>query len=175
MRSANDELTGLLHENLQRTDFNRYNLEVYLAVAALCRQNLTMLGDLARMDQLLGNASTFAQKKQVRQAVQALDQALEVARRMPEERNRVYADAVATWYKSWQPRVAEANGRRFLHEMDDVKDHLPDRTVDMSYLIYRELQLPLGEWVQKLASARNNYAAKNQLPARTLEFDWKGL
>ena len=24
-------------------------------------------------------------------------------------------------------------------QVDDVKDHLPDRTVDMTYLVYREL------------------------------------
>ena len=175
MRQENDELIGLLHENLQRADFHGYNLQVYLAVAQLCRQNLEMLADLARMDQLLANASAAAQKKQARQALAAADQALETARRMRQERNRTYADAVAVWYQAWQPRVAEANGRRFLHQLDDVKDHLPDRTVDMSYLVLRQLQLPVGDWVQKVAAARNRYAQNNQMPQRTVEFDWKDL
>jgi hypothetical protein len=175
MMSQNDELTGLLYENLARVDFNRYNVEVFSAVAALCRQNLSMLADLAQMDQLLTMASEAARKQQPRQAVTGVDRALEIAARIRRERNRVLEDATATWYKSWLPRVAEANGRRFLHELDDVKDHLPDRTVDMSYLVWRELLLPFGEWVEKIQSARNAYAQRNQLPARSVRFDWRDL
>lgn len=36
----NDELLGLLHENLGSVELNRYNLEVYTSIAQLCRQNL---------------------------------------------------------------------------------------------------------------------------------------
>ncbi len=78
-----------------------------------------------------------------------------------------------TWYKSWLPRVEEANGRRFLHELDDVKDHLPDRTIDMSYLIYRELQLPLEEWYSQTEKARNVFAARHSLPAGNSPLHWK--
>jgi hypothetical protein len=63
--------------------------------------------------------------------------------------------------------------RRFLHQLDDVKDHGPDRTVDMSYLVYRELQLPFGEWVTAIRSTRNQYAAANHLPGKKGEFDWR--
>ncbi len=31
--------------------------------------------------------------------------------------------AAVFWYKSWYPRVAEASGRWFVGELDDVKDH----------------------------------------------------
>ena len=79
----------------------------------------------------------------------------------------------ATWYKSWHPRVSEANGRRFLHELDDVKDHLPDRTVDMSYLVYRDLLLPFGDWFEKVCTARNRYAAANSLAEREIRLEWE--
>src|SRR6185369_14180852 len=108
-------------------------------------------------------------------ALESLDSALGVAQKIRQQRNTVLRDAVSTWYKSWLPRVAEANGRRFLHDLDDVKDHLPDRTVDMSYLVWRQLLLPMGDWVQKIDSARNAYAGKNQLPPKKVEFDWKDL
>jgi hypothetical protein len=87
----------------------------------------------------------------------------------------VLADATETWYKSWLPRVAEANGRRFLHELDDVKDHLPDRTVDMTYLVYRELLLPFGNWVEQVRSVRNQYATSHGLPTQSASFDWQDL
>jgi hypothetical protein len=105
----------------------------------------------------------------------SVDQALELARAIRYSRNRVLADTTATWYKSWFPRVAEANGRRFRHELDDVKDHVPDRTVDMTYLIYRELRLPVGEWVDRLRAVRNQYAKAHSLPLRTDKFDWQDL
>jgi hypothetical protein len=69
--------------------------------------------------------------------------------------------------------VAEANGRKFLHELDDVKDHVPDRTVDMTYLAGRELQLPFGDWIASIRSARNDFAAAHHLPLDTREFDWR--
>ena len=69
--------------------------------------------------------------------------------------------------------MAEANGRRFLHDLDDVKDHHPDRTVDMSYLVYRQLLLPFDNWYQAVQSARNEYAKAHSLPARQDTLDWK--
>ena len=47
--AGNDELLGLLHENLQHVEFNRYTLEVFLSIARLCRQNIEMLEDLNRV------------------------------------------------------------------------------------------------------------------------------
>ncbi len=79
-----------------------------------------------------------------------------------------------TWDKSWYPRIEQANGRHFLHEFDDVKDHLPDRTVDMSYLVYREMILPLGEWFDQVQRVRNQYAQAHNLPIRSSKLDWKG-
>jgi len=105
----------------------------------------------------------------------SLDQVLQQARNVRSSRNRVLVDTTQTWYKSWLPRVAEANGRQFLHELDDVKDHLPDRTVDMSYLVYRELQLPFGEWVEQVRTVRNQYAQAHGLPLRNESFAWKDL
>jgi hypothetical protein len=171
----NDELLGLLHDNLPRADLNQYNLEVFLSVTHLYRQNLEMLSGLARMDRLLQSAGEAAAKNQPKQAIQSIDQAIDQARAIRYSRNRALADAIATWYKSWFPRVAEANGRKFLHELDDVKDHLPDRTVDMSYLVYRELMLPFGDWVEQVRTARNQYAQSHSMPLRNGRFDWKDL
>ena len=81
-------------------------------------------------------------------------------------------NSVATWDEKWFPHIQEANGRRFLHELDDVKDHLPDRTVDMSYLVYREKMLPFGDWVNAIAAARNKFAAAHNLPSRNYRLAW---
>ena len=171
----NDELTGLLHENMRSVEFNRYNLEVYLSIANLYRQNLEMLLGLRRMCSLLESAQKTAGQRKPKDALESVDGALEMAEEIRRERNAALRDAVATWYKSWFPRTAEANGRKFFHELDDVKDHVPDRTVDMSYLVERELRLPFGEWVAAIRAARNQFAVANHLPADTRRFDWLDL
>jgi hypothetical protein len=173
--AENDELLGLLHENLPLSDLNSYNLEVFLSIAQLYRQNLEMLQRVARMDGLLRSTADAAGKNQAKQAVASLDQVLQQAKLVRYSRNRALADATQTWYKSWLPRIAEANGRRFVHELDDVKDHLPDRTVDMTYLVYRELLLPFGDWVEQVRSVRNQYAAAHALPVQKASFDWQDL
>jgi hypothetical protein len=71
--------------------------------------------------------------------------------------------------------VAEANGRKFLHELDDVKDHLPDRTTDMSYLVYRQLLLPFDDWVRKIQTSGNQYTQAHGIPQRNDTFNWKDL
>jgi hexosaminidase len=168
----NDELMDLLLRNLQQVEFNRYNIELYIAIAKLYRQNIDMLLDMARIQSALQAAETAAAKADGKGAVSALDQALDIAESIRQERNQAYADAVATWYKSWYPRVAEANGRKYVDKVDDVKDHLPVRTVDMTYLIYRQILYPLGDWAAKLDAIRNQYAAAHALPVQSRQWNW---
>lgn len=173
--AKNDELLDRLHENLQRVEFNRYNLELYICIAQLYRQNLEMLIDLGRIRAALLSAQAAAAKADAKGAVAALDRALDIAENIRQQRNQALGNATATWYKSWYPRVAEANGRRFLDKVDDVKDHLPVRTVDMTYLIYRQLLYPLGVWAVQVHTARNQYAEVHQLPARTGQWNWQDI
>lgn len=170
---SNDELIDLLHANIERVEFNRYNLEVFLSVARLYRQNLRMILSLGQIDDRLKSAAGAAGRAQSAEAVTTLDEALDLAESIRQERNVALHDATATWYKTWFPRVAEANGRHYLNEVDNVKDHVPVRTIDMSYLVYRELLYPLGDWFRKTAEARNRYAQAHDLPARQRQFEWK--
>jgi hypothetical protein len=173
--SENDELLDLLYANLGTVNDNRYNLEVFLSIAQLCRQNLEMILDLGRISDQLKAAQAAAGHGEGGEAVAALDEALNTAARIQRRRNRVLEDATSTWYQTWFPRVAETNGRRYLNRVDDVKDHRPVRTVDMSYLVYRELLYPLGDWAAQTLAERNEYARAHQLPVRTGELSWKDI
>jgi len=99
-------------------------------------------------------------------AVALLDDALDEAETIKKERDQTLQSVITIWYEQWYPRVEEANGRRYLNAVDDVKDHRPVRTVDMTYLIYRDLHYPLSKWSQEVQNARNNFAEKNGLPLR---------
>lgn len=170
---AVNELTGLLYENLRSVRFNRYNLEVFLSIAGLFRQNLEMIQEMNEVNDSLKQAETAAAQVQFGRAVAALDHALNIAQRIKDQRNTVLESAMNTWYQSWYPRVEEANGRRYLNAVDDVKDHLPVRTVDMSYLVYREMILPFGQWFNQVEAVRNRYAQAHNLPARADKLDWE--
>jgi hypothetical protein len=170
----NENLEALLEENMERSQFNRYNLQVYFSIANLYRQNLDMISGIHDMDLDLA-AADQAKALKPETALKDVDQALDIATAIWKERNEALQSAIVTWDVSWLPRVAEANGRKFLHELDDVKDHLPDRTVDMSYLVYREKLLPFGTWVNSIAAARNQFAAAHNLAARTYQLSWDDL
>jgi hexosaminidase len=173
--AQNDRLIDLLHMNVERVQFNRYNLEVFLSIAGLCRQNLLMLQDLGRIADALKAAGTSAGRVDAKAAVTSLDQALNIADNIRRRRDEALQNATETWYKSWFPRVPEANGRLYVDKVDDVKDHQPVRTVDMSYLVYRELHYPFDDWATAVIAARNEYAAANHLPVRDYKFNWKSI
>jgi hypothetical protein len=42
----------------------------------------------------------------------------------------------------------------------------------MEYLVYRELQLPLGDWAKQTMAARNQYAKSHGLSERTAAVEW---
>ena len=131
-----------------------------------------MLLDLERIDRELKAAQGLAKTAPAR-ALAHLDEALDLARRIRWRRNQAYHSAVATWYQSWFPRVPEANGRRYLDRVDDVKDHRPMRTVDLSYLIYRELLYPLGKWAEDTLAVRNQFAQAQGFPVRHQKLEWR--
>jgi hexosaminidase len=168
----NSELIELLHTNLRNVEYHHYNLEVMLSVALLCRQNLNMLVHLQHMDDLMKLASKIA-LKDVAVAVSLLDDALDEAETIKTERNETLQSLITIWYEQWYPRVEEANGRRYLNIPDDVKDHRPGRTVDMTYLIYRDLNYPLDKWAEEVQDVRNNVAEKKGLPLRKKQLLWR--
>ncbi len=170
--AQNDELLDLLHSNELRVQFHRYNLQVYLSIAHLFRQNLLMLAAMKEINSQLKLAAGAALRSEDKQALAALDQALNLATDIRNRRNEALRDAEGVWYQQWFPRVAEANGRRFLHRVDDVKDHLPVRTVDLSYLVYRQLLYPFDDWAKRTTDARNAYAEAHHLPAKTFSLRW---
>lgn len=176
--AENDELLDLLYGNLSRVQFNKYNLEVYLSIAKLYRQNLHMLISLDRINSDLEAAEADAAKLNYADAVDALDQALDEAGTIRDERNQALSDVTATWYKTWFPRVREANGRHVARDPQEfveigVSDDARRREIGMAYLIDREFLLPFGHWVNQLLAVRNEYAGSHHLGVRNEKFDWQ--
>ncbi len=102
-----------------------------------------------------------------------LDRASDIVEQIRDQREVALHNVMETWYKRRHPPVAEANGRHYLSAIDDLKDHLPMRTVGMSYLVYREAILPLGKWYEQAQAVRNGYAEAHGLHPRTETFQWE--
>ncbi len=169
--NESDELMLLLN-TLKTVKNNRYNIEVIGTVAALCRQNINMLLQLKKISELSRQASEGAVDSPEK-SLFLIDQSLDLAALLKTQRNNVLDATVQVWYKDWMPLVTEANGRKYLHAVDDVKDHEPIRTVDMSYLVYRELMYPMDNWADKTVKARNAFAHRHALKQRDFTLQWK--
>ena len=174
----NDQLMNLLYSNLPSVQFNRYNLEVYLSLTEICRQNLKFMLGLQDISNDLESAQNEAGKLHYVDAVRALDQALDTAYLIRDHRNQVLKDATQIWYKSIYPRVREANGRHVAREPQDfvsvaTSDAARRSQIGLLYLIDREFSLPFGKWVDQVQDVRNRYAVAHNLPAREGTFDWQ--
>lgn len=174
----NDELENLLYANLQSVEFNRHNLEVYLSIAKICRQNLLLFKSLDEINLALENAQEEAGKLHYAAAIAGLDRALDAAGKIRDDRNQALQDVTETWYKTWFPRVREANGRHVARAAQSFVDTAPTeaahrRQEGMAYLIEREFGWPFGEWVNQVVEVRNHYAAAHKLPGRQMKFDWQ--
>lgn len=154
---AAERLIALLHDNLGRVRLNRYNLEVLLAQAKFTRHNLSLLRTLAQVEDVLTEARTEHSRLQYADAAARLDDAQNLVRGGIREREAAYQDLVATWEKSRYPKGQSAGGRQFVHIMDDTKDHWADRTPDLSYLVMRERNLGLEDWLVRLKNVREEY------------------
>lgn len=165
-----DELMSLLN-SLHTVKKNQYNLEVIRTVAALCRQDIIMLLQLKKISELSRQASEGADHPE--RCLSLIDQSLDLAALLKKQRNDVLDSSEKVWYEDWMPLVTEANGRKYLHEVDDVKDHRPMRTIDMSYLIYRQLIYPMDKWADETVRARNAFARRHSLKQRDFKLQWK--
>jgi hexosaminidase len=170
--NENDNLMRLLLANVEHADQQQYNLQVLHSIAMICRQNINMLLGLQSINELLLLASQTARTNPAG-SVLLIDHAVDRLKKIRDERNEVYQLVSHVWYTDWFPRVNEANGRKFLDQVDDVKDHQPVRTVDLSYLILRQLKFPLGNWFKDVMAVRNQFAGMHNLPARIEDLDWE--
>lgn len=176
--AQNDELMSLLYANIPEVQFNHYNLEVYLSIAQICRQNLLMLKGLDQIDRNLETAQQEAAKLHYPAALKALDAALDAAAQIRDKRNQALQDVTLTWYQTWFPRVREANGRHVAEEPQPFVEMATSqdarrRQEGLKYLVDREFLLPFGDWVNQVQAVRNAYANAHKLPTRQDRFDWQ--
>jgi hexosaminidase len=165
----NDLLMHRIQENIGRAERNRYNLEVLLSLAEFTGHQSRLILGLRSIEDRLQAARDAAQKASHEQALGQLVAAYGQGREIIAGRKDVFANLKRTWEKSRYPKGQEVNGRKFVHVLDDVKDHWADRRADLSYMIAPEESIGLEKWMEQMGTAIQEYARTHNLPVRPLE------
>jgi hypothetical protein len=163
MALENDVLLHLLHEYIHKADRNRYSLEVFLSIAELAGHHNRMIIGMAGIENRLGSARAAAERGRPEDAVEQLQGAYRQAQAVVEARKRTFEFLKTVWEKSRFPKGQEVNGRKFLHVLDDTKDHRADRRADLSYLIAPEESIELEHWMKQLAAVAQAYGKSNSM------------
>jgi len=164
----NDQLAHAIYGNFARVDRNHYNLEVLLALTRFIGHHWRLLEGLAGAENSLKQAQEAHGKKNPRQAVGHLVAAHNSIQRLEQEGERIFRELEAVYEKSRFPKGQSAGGRKFVHVLDDTKDHWADRTPDLAFMMAPERSIGLGEWRKQLAGMIQAYAKTHNVPVRGL-------
>jgi len=162
----NDALIARLEISLKNVKRNPYNIEVLLSLARFLRHHLFLLDSLGKAGTDLGQAALRHSSGDPLGAVTALSSAADRIDAVNTDRLVVFEALKTTWEKSRLPRNADTETRKFLHVMDDVKDHFADRRADLSYLTAPEESIGLPEYAGALRRIIKAYSKASGLAVR---------
>jgi len=164
----NDQLVHAIHGNFARADRNHYNLEVLLALTRFMGHHWRLIEGLAAVENSLAAAEEAASKKNPEQAVGQLVAAHNTAERFEQEGERLFRELEAVYEKSRFPKGRSVAGRKFVHVLDDTKDHWADRTPDLAFMMAPERSIGLPAWRKQLAGIIQTYAKAHGVPVKGL-------
>lgn len=160
----NGRLVLAIEANFAKADRNRYNLEVFEALARFMGHHWRLIVGLAEAEQALERAKAAAPADAVGQMVAAH---LRVER-LRLEGESTFAALQGVFEKSRYPNGRTVNGRRFVHVLDDTKDHWAGRTPDLSFMMAPERSIGLEAWLKDLRARTLAYAKANGVPVKAL-------
>jgi hypothetical protein len=143
---------------------NRYNLEVFLAIAFLERYTMETVLNLAKVEDYLVASS----KNDIdpEEAVNLLTDAYKLSGEIIQDQDEMWSDLKTTWYKSRLIKNQSAGGKDFLHEYDDVKDHLADRRKGLEYMLAPYERMEIEEWRKQMKNIILHFAELHNIPVK---------
>ncbi|MCZ2154456.1 MAG: beta-N-acetylhexosaminidase [Bryobacterales bacterium] len=160
----NDQLILGLQASIGAVERNRYNLEVFTALAKFMGHHWRLLNGMNSAEQSLLAAQDAAKANKPGLAVNHLVTAYRTISSVRREGEATFADLTAVFEKSRFPKGRTVNGREFVHVLDDVKDHWGDRTVDLGYMMAPERNIGLDKWLKSLDGTITSYAKQHNVP-----------
>ena len=159
----NDELQHALAARILTAERNRYNLEVFLALAKFTGHHWRLLNALADAERDLGRAAAEAKLNHFEQAVGHLVSAHNRVAGVEQEATTTWRHLEGVFEKSRFPKGMSVDGRKFVHVLDDSKDHWADRTADLGYMDAPERSIGLAAWRTSLSRITIDYAARHKV------------
>lgn len=168
-KAENKRLIEALQTSFGQADRNRYNLEVFLALARFMGHHWDLILDLAKAEDLIrqGQAITMNSKTDDQEKyLSILREASRTVENTHQQGLSIFADLKAVYEKSRYPKGQSVDGRTFLHVQDDIKDHWADRRADLSFMMAPEESIHLEAWANELRSVIRLFEEQNDLPAK---------
>ncbi len=165
----NDRLVRNLTQKMLDVSRNRHNLEVFLSIALLAGHQERLLLGLQSVEDSLNRARASALDADPRGALNHLAQAYRRAEELVAERKETFEKLRQIWEVERFPKGREVAGRKFVHIMDDVKDHFADRRSDLSYMIAPEESIELEKWMERLDHVGGEFMAQHKIPVMPLK------
>jgi hypothetical protein len=163
MRRRLDQTIAALQGKLGTVARNRYNVEVLLSIAGFERHFVTMMSALKDAEDLMVQAAEAQRQERPRDVVSLLTEANRRVKECLADRKAMWERLTATWEKSRYPKGQSVAGRKFVHILDDLKDHRADRRPGLDYML-EPLELSnLESWSDSLARFTNQFTASRGL------------
>jgi len=168
-----EQVIYTLQGKLDRGTRNRYNLEVLLSIAYFEKHFIEMLLALELTERILLEASEAGREDYPERAAEMgtinyLVRAHSTVEGILSDRARMWERLKAVWEKSRYPKGRSFGGRKFVHVLDDLKDHFADRRPGLEYMIAPLERIGLEQWNRQLADFIKDYAISHQLPVPEL-------
>ncbi len=160
----NDQLTRSLTQKMLEVSRNRHNLEIFFSLALITGHQERLLLGLQSMEDSLRRAHESALDADSRGALNHLARAYRRAEEIIAERTEIFEKLRRIWEQDRFPKGREVAGRKFVHILDDVKDHFADRRPDLSYMIAPEESIELEKWMEKLDQVGRSFMVQHQIP-----------
>ncbi|HWR52582.1 MAG TPA: beta-N-acetylhexosaminidase [Bryobacteraceae bacterium] len=164
----NDQLQAALAAHMLTVDRNRYNLEVFLALARFTGHHWRLLSGLAAAERSLERAAVDAKAGRPREAVGRLVEAYSRVAGVEDDRAAVWRNVQDVFEKSTYRKGRSVGGKQYVHVFDDTKDHWADRSAGLDYMVMPERSIGLAEWRAELDRIIRDYAARHNVPVGAL-------
>lgn len=165
----NDQLTRSLMQKLLEVPRNRYNLEIFLSLAMLTAHHERLLLGLQAIETHLQRARDSVMDANPQRALGELAQGYRRAEALVAERKDTFEHLRQIWEISRFPKGQTVGDRKFVHVLDDVKDHFADRRPDLSYMIAPEESIELEKWMSSLDQLGKKFMEQQNIPVVPLK------
>ncbi len=145
-----DAITAL-QGKLSTVTRNSYNIEVFLTIARFEKHFCETILALEKVEKALKQAAVDVPAKEEQKALAQLVAAHKLVAANLARRAAMWEQLTTVWEKSRFEKCRSVDGRDFLYELDDVKDHRADRKLGLDYMLLPLENMNLEQWNDDLA------------------------